>query len=39
MGHVIETDQRQKWSKLVIEYTQQARDLEAETVLVGDDHG
>lgn len=35
MEHIIETDQRQNWSKRVIKYIQQARDLEAETVLVG----
>jgi hypothetical protein len=31
LDHVTQTDQRQKWSKRVIKYTQQARDLEAET--------
>ncbi|RHZ61492.1 hypothetical protein CDV55_105047 [Aspergillus turcosus] len=39
LGQVIQTDQREVWSPKVIKYTQQGRDLEAETVLVGDEHG
>jgi hypothetical protein len=34
LDHVTQTDQRQKWSKRVIKYTQQARDLEAETLVL-----
>jgi hypothetical protein len=36
---VIANVQGQKWSTRVIKYAQQARDLDAETVLVGDEHG
>ncbi|RLL97484.1 hypothetical protein CFD26_107176 [Aspergillus turcosus] len=39
LQNLIVTDQGQKWSKRVIKYTQQARDLEAAAVLVGDEHG
>ncbi|KAF7128471.1 hypothetical protein CNMCM5793_003201 [Aspergillus hiratsukae] len=39
LEQVIQTDQGEVWSPRIIKYTQQARDLEAETVLVPDEHG